>query len=170
VSEDFSLHRGYRRYPQENHYYCDRERREDWNGNNPVPIPTMDEASSFLGPPPQPDDLPEWLTADPPAPKVQPSKEFFIILPEALLNDHELNSRDREVWAKYYRYSQPKDPLMISSGATFVSQERIARELNCSLETVRKSTVKLVKTGWILIQERPGRSNLTTVNWRKQRI
>jgi DNA-binding GntR family transcriptional regulator len=56
---------------------------------------------------------------------------------------------------------------MVNSGATFVSQERIAKELNCSLETVRKATAKLLKTGWILVHKRPGRSNLTTVNWRK---
>jgi hypothetical protein len=97
VSEDFCAHPGHRRFPRKNHYFCDLERQGNWNGNNLFPIPTMDEAIAFLGPPSQLDDLPEWLKANPPAPKVHPAKDFFIILPEALLNDPELNSRDREV-------------------------------------------------------------------------
>lgn len=160
--------RGHRRHPVENHFYCDRDREEVWRLEEAI-IPTLEEAVSSLGESPSWDDLPEWIKAEPPKPKILPNNDFFIILPNDLLNDHELNGTDRDVWAKYYQYSQPKDPRMINAGATFVGQERIAKELGYKVLTVRKATAKLLKTGWISIQKRTGKSNLTTVNYKKQK-
>jgi hypothetical protein len=159
---------GHRRYPEENHFYCDREREEDWHRTERV-IPTVEEAVSSFGEPPSWADLPEWITAEPPKPKIPPNNDFFIILPNDLLDDRELNGTDRDVWSKYYQYSRPKDPRMINAGATFVGEERIAKELGCKVLTVRKSTAKLAKIGWISIQKRTGKSNLTTVNYKKQK-
>jgi hypothetical protein len=159
---------GHRRYPEENHFYCDRKREQDWHRTERV-IPTVEEAVSSFGEPPSWADLLEWITAEPPKPKIPPNNDFFIILPNDLLDDHELNGTDRDVRAKYYQYSQPKDPHMINVGATFVGEERIAKELGCKVLTVRKSTAKLAKIGWISIQKRTGKSNLTTVNYKKQK-
>jgi len=136
---------------------------------NPIPMPTMEEAIAFLGPPPKWEDLPEWLTEEPPPPKVQTNREFFIVMPDALLRDTELNPRDREVWMQYYRYCNPKDPRMINRGVTFVSHRRIAKNLGCSVATVERSTAKLIKTGWISMIKRPGFSNFIEVNYRKEK-
>jgi hypothetical protein len=159
---------GYRRHPAENHFYCDRERSEDWRPEEAA-IPTMEEAVTFLGEPPRQENLPDWLTEEPPLPKVRTNSEFFIVLPEALLHDHELNAKDREVWAEYYRYCEPKDLSMINPGVTFVGQGRIAKNLGCSVVTVRTSTAKLIKIGWISVKKRAGFTNLTAVNYRKQK-
>jgi len=128
----------------------------------------MEEAIAFLGPPPKWEDLPEWLTEQPPPPKVQTNSEFFIVIPEALLHDHELNAGDREVWAEYFRHCNPKDPLRIQTGVTFINQRTIAKNLGCSLIKVKKATAKLIEAGWISIKKRIGFTNFVEVNYRKQ--
>lgn len=53
-------------YPPKKYFYIkEQEWPEDYWPKNPIPIPTIEEAMAFLGPPPKEEDLPDWLREEP---------------------------------------------------------------------------------------------------------
>jgi DNA-binding transcriptional MocR family regulator len=80
-------------------------------------------------------------------------KEPFVMLPVRLLDDGRLSSTAVHVYALIFRWERKRK-------APYPGRKWLAAQLGCSLDTIDRAIRLLESTGWITVEERPGKPHL----------
>jgi len=79
--------------------------------------------------------------------------EAFVMLPVRLLTDERLTSTAVHVYGLIFRWERKRK-------LPWPGRDRLAQEVGCSLDTIDRALRLLENTGWITVEERPGKSHL----------
>lgn len=128
---------------------------------------SLEQIINFLGPPPQWEDLPEWITGE----KRDEDKErkneerlegLFSQIPHDLLCNPEIPMAARLLFCVYHKFCPEKN--LKKRPRTFVGRKKVAAILGISLVYLWELNRCLANWGWIEVIPRKGRSNITILN------
>lgn len=88
--------------------------------------------------------------------------------PQALVRNPKIPAQAKALYCDYHTYSSPKE--LADSPDTYVSQERIARDMGWHYNTVSHYQKVLEEWGWITVKHRANKSNLIILHGRRRRI
>lgn len=148
---------GHRRLPLQKHYCCN-----EFCGENPIPVPSMEDAIAFLGEPPKLEDLPEWLIGEQEIEKKEETLEgFYSQVPHELICDPTIPHAAVRLYAVYHKFCKVKD--LSKRPKTFVSKKKIGKLMGGSEVYVWMNTKLLEQRGWLEVKSRKGTTNIITL-------